>query len=189
MEPSITQPETKQEQKSTPTPTVPSAETKAAEQSEQKRSNDRQRKFSSKRSLSAPSLNADTSSFENVSSPTTVTGSQSSRKAARVDMSSISDDESGSRQESITKLKATVRKRRKSLLQHPDHTVTTTTDSQAFAPLEGSKFEEALAITLRRDQEAGKKKYLKKKYRGVRSDSQAIKKRRRQDNKKLKRLA
>ena len=87
-------------------------------------------------------------------------------------------------------LKKNVRKRRKSLVEHSDHTVTLKPNSRAnFAPLQGSKFEEAFYLTLRRDQEAGKKKYLKQKYRGVRSDSQARKKRQRQEKKKNKRLA
>ena len=76
------------------------------------------------------------------------------------------------------------------MVEHSDHTVTMKPNSRAnFAPLQGSKFEEAFYLTLRRDQEAGKKKYLKQKYRGVRSDSQARKKRQRQEKKKNKRLA
>jgi len=62
-----------------------------------------------------------------------------------------------------------------------------------FKHINGSKFEEALSITLRRKQETGNKKkvktILKKKYRSIRSDLQEQKKRKRQDNKREKRLS
>ena len=159
--------------------------------------NARQRRFSTKRSMSAPhfSFSEQSQEFQNASSQAlTRNVSQSSRKADRSNrQSSLSDDgteSSKTRNDSINLLKKNVRKRRKSLVEHSDHTVTMKPNSRAnFAPLQGSKFEEAFYLTLRRDQEAGKKKYLKQKYRGVRSDSQARKKRQRQEKKKNKRLA
>jgi 1-phosphatidylinositol-4-phosphate 5-kinase len=62
-----------------------------------------------------------------------------------------------------------------------------------FAHSNGSTFEEALSLTMRRKLEMGNKKknitFLRRKYRGMRSDSQSEKKRKRQDYKREKRLS
>jgi hypothetical protein len=173
----------------------PSTNIEAKEQKVMSDTAVRKKSFSSKRSLSAPnfSIPEGVNEFDNLTDLNQPM-SQSSRKAERI--RNLSQDDFSTpksqkeRQQSISKLKANVRQRRKSLMQHPDHTITAHPDSFSnFVPLQGSKFEEALAITLRRDQEAGKKKYLKKKYRAPRSDEAATKKRQRQVRKKTERLA
>ena len=62
-----------------------------------------------------------------------------------------------------------------------------------FTYINGSKFEEALSMTLRRKQETGNKKKVKtilsRKYRGIRSDLQSQKKRHHQDYKREQRLS
>ena len=80
-----------------------------------------------------------------------------------------------SHEDSISKLKASVRVRRNSLKVAGENTVIAA-KSVNFAPLDGTKFHEALEITLKREQEGNNKyrivKRLKK-YRGMRSDSKA----------------
>jgi hypothetical protein len=62
-----------------------------------------------------------------------------------------------------------------------------------FGHINRSKFEEALSMTLRRKQETGNKKKVKtilsRKYRSIRSDLQSQKKRKRQNNKRERRLS
>ena len=64
---------------------------------------------------------------------------------------------------------------------------------EKLTPITDSKFEEALALTLRRKQESGNKKkvktILRRKYRGITSDLQAQKKRKYQNSKRERRLS
>ena len=88
--------------------------------------------------------------------------------------------EGSSKEESMVKLKTSIRVRRKSLKPAgPDqpHTIVAKKNVN-FAPVDGTKFHEALEITLKREQEGHNKyKMVKriKKYRGMRSDSKAEK--------------
>ena len=176
------------ESKSEPAKTINTTNTQSDPHLISTSTSDRQRRFSSKRSMSAPHMG---SILDNLDKGVARL-SYSARKPEH-DHGFVSELET-SRKESIKQLKTTVRKRRKSLMQHSDHIVTTKADAIAnFAPLQGSKISEALAITLRRDKEAGRKKkgktFLQGKYKRMRTDSQAQTKKQTQKQKREKRLA